>query len=169
MKIPLAEKHRIHILLYSATIGILIAAFAVAGLQLHHHDAAAVGGSAPGTLVCGQPVLHSPFDYDGPAGKYASGQAGLPTFGKPGTDFPDDKAGMILAAGTHSYPSYLLTPDTVYYLLPGVHVGDFQADTDDAFVGGLSGGTPAVLSGNYSGLYWAIDSNSTIGDQSGVT
>jgi hypothetical protein len=179
MKIPLAEKHRIRILLYSATIGILIAAFAVAGLQLHHHDAAAVGSSAPGkpapvtleagTLVCGQPVLHSPFDYDGAAGKYSSGKAGLPTFGKPGTDFPDDKAGMILATGTHSFPSYLLTPDTVYYLLPGVHIGDFQADTDDAFVGGLSGGTPAVLSGNYSGLYWAIDSNSTIGDQSGVT
>jgi len=179
MKIPLADKNRIRILLYSATAGILIAALAVVGLQLHHHDASAAGGTGPGnstpvnlrtgTLVCGQPILRSPFDYDGAAGRYSSGKAGLPTYGKPGSDFPHDTAGMVLAAGTHSYPSYLLNPDTVYYLLPGVHVGDFQADTNDAFVGGLSGGTPTVLTGNYSGLYWAIDSNSTIGDQADVT
>ena len=56
----------------------------------------------------------------------------------------------MLPAGTKDYESYQLSPNTVYYLLPGTHVGSFQADTNDAFVGGLAGGTPTVLSGNYS-------------------
>ena len=38
--------------------------------------------------ICGHPILNSPFRYDGPAGNYSSGTAGLPTYGKPGTDFP---------------------------------------------------------------------------------
>ena len=74
-----------------------------------------------------------------------------------------------MPAGRHSYASYQLQPYTVYYLLPGIHTGNFQADTGDAFVGGLSGGTPATLTGNYPGPGWAIDSNSTIGDQADVT
>ena len=40
--------------------------------------------------------------------------------------------------GKHSYASYQLAPDTVYYLLPGTHVGTFQANRNDAFVGGRS-------------------------------
>jgi hypothetical protein len=93
----------------------------------------------------------------------------LPTYGKPGTDFPNATAGVVLPAGTHSYLSYQLNPDTVYYLLPGVHVGNFQADANDAFVGGLSGGTRTVISGEYSGYPWAIDSNYSNGNQPGVT
>ena len=76
---------------------------------------------------------------------------------------------MVLPAGAHSYLSYQLNPGTVYYLLPGVHVGNFQADANDAFVGGLSGGTRTVISGEYSGLPWAIDSNYSAGNQPGVT
>ena len=64
--------------------------------------------------------------------------------------------------------SYQLSPDTVYYLLPGRHVGFFQADANDAFVGGLANGMHAVVSGNYSGYNWAIDSNFSDGDQPGV-
>ena len=93
----------------------------------------------------------------------------MPTYGKPGTDFPKATAGVILPAGKHSYASYELNPDTVYYLLPGKHIGSLQADTNDAFVGGLSNGTPTVISGEYSGYNEAIDSNFSAGDQSGVT
>ena len=46
--------------------------------------------------VCGSAILNSPFSYDGAAGKYSSGTAGLPTYGKPGTDFPKSTAGVIL-------------------------------------------------------------------------
>ncbi len=127
-------------------------------------------GPATGTLVCGQPVLDSPFTYDGAAGSYSSGTSGLPTYGTPGSDFPNDTAGHVLAAGTADYQSWQLNANTVYYLLPGVHIGSFQANKDDAFVGGFSNGTPTILSGNYSqSEHWAIDSNSSNGDQPGVT
>ena len=118
--------------------------------------------------LCGSVALSSPFHYDGPAGRYSSGKAGLPTYGTAGSDFPDATAGVVLAAGTHSYASYQLSPDTVYYLLPGVHVGTLQSDKGDAFVGGLSGGTLSVMSGNYSENE-AIDSNFSDGNQPGVT
>src|SRR5579875_3694507 len=122
-----------------------------------------------GRLVCGQPVLRSPFGYDGAAGPYKSGTPGLPTYGTPGSDFPGDTAGVVLPTGTHSYFSYDLKPDTVYYLLPGTHTGGIQADTNDAFVGGFAGGKPAVLTGDYSSGGQAIDSNATDGNQRGVT
>jgi len=125
---------------------------------------------APRTArICGQPILNSPYSYNGTPGKYRSGTAGLPTYGKPGSDFPHDTAGVVLPAGKQGYMSYQLDSDTVYYLLPGKHVGFFQADKNDAFVGGLAGGTGTVLSGDYSGYPWAIDSNFSDGDQAGVT
>ena len=131
----------------------------------------APGAVQSGTAaVCGQPVLNSPYNYDGAAGVYASGTAGLPTYGTAGSDFPKDTAGVVLATGTKDYESYQLSPNTVYYLLPGTHAGSFQADTNDAFVGGLANGTPSILSGSYSAAEpWAIDSNSTLGNQPGVT
>src|SRR3954454_848887 len=39
-----------------------------------------------GRLICGQKILDSPYTYHGPAGSYSSGAAGLPTYGKPGSD-----------------------------------------------------------------------------------
>jgi Right handed beta helix region len=163
---------------YGALAGCLVIAAAAIGLSLSD------GGSGPastaaaakpdtskpraGTVVCGQPILRSPFGYDGASGPYPTGRAGLPTYGKPGSDFPDDTAGVVLPTGAHDYASYQLTPNTVYYLLPGVHVGNLQADKNDAFVGGFASGQFAVLSGNYS-LDSAIDSNSSIGDQPNVT
>ena len=77
---------------------------------------------------------------------------------------------MVLPAGTHSYPSYELRPDTVYYMLPGEHIGSLMANVNDAFVGGSFHGVTTVLNGNYSsGAHWAIDSNSSDGNQPGVT
>lgn len=127
------------------------------------------GPSATGTSVCGRPVLHSPYSYDGAPGAYSSGKADLPTYGTPSSDFPQDTAGVVLPTGGSNYLSYQLKPNTVYYMLPGMHTGAIQADAKDAFVGGFSAGTPTVLSGNYSSLAYAIDSNSSNGNQSGVT
>lgn len=119
--------------------------------------------------VCGHPILNSPFSYNGSVGKYASGTAGLPTYGTRGADFPKATAGVVLPAGKRSYASYQLNPDTVYYLLPGKHIGNFQADANDAFVGGFADGKRTVISGNYSGYPWAIDSNYSNGNQPDVT
>jgi len=132
-------------------------------------DVGAAARAPAGMSVCGQPLLRSPYHYNGRAGAYSSGTAGLPTYGRPGSDFPRDTAGYVLPAGAHSYASYQLSPDTIYYLLPGTHTGSFQADKNDSFVGGLADEVPTVLSGNYSGYGWAIDSNSSDGNQPGVT
>jgi hypothetical protein len=166
-------RHRPYLVFAIAAIIVIVLGVLV-GVQLNNrHGTASAAGQAvvPGKaakLICGEPVLRSPYSFDGAAGRYPSGRAGLPTYGTPGSDFPHDTAGIVLATGANNYASYQLQPDTVYYLLPGVHVGNFQADSGDAFVGGLSGGTKTILSGNYSGLNWAIDSNSTNGDASGV-
>jgi hypothetical protein len=122
-----------------------------------------------GKQVCGKPILDSPYDYTGSAGSYSSGTPGLPTFGKPGADFPKNTAGVVIPAGKKSYLSYELRPDTVYYLEPGTHIGSFMADQNDSFVGGQSHGIRTVLTGDYSGLDWGIDSNSSNGNQAGVT
>jgi parallel beta-helix repeat protein len=150
----------------------LAAVLTVVGLDWHRddHTHSATGHSTAGKPVCGQPVLRSPFNYDGPAGPYASGTPGLPTFGTPGSDFPHDTAGVVLPTGRRSYLSYQLRPRTVYYLLPGKHVSTFMANTGDAFVGGFAKGRASVISGEYRPeMSWAIDSNSTDGDQAGVT
>ncbi|MGB6456960.1 MAG: right-handed parallel beta-helix repeat-containing protein, partial [Streptosporangiaceae bacterium] len=133
-------------------------------------SASAPSSAGPARPVCGRAILHSPYDYGGTAGPYRSGTAGLPTYGSPSTAFPAATAGMVLAAGTRNYPSYELRADTVYYLLPGSHVGSFQARTNDAFVGGYLHGTSSILTGNYAASEpWAIDSNYSDGDQPGVT
>ncbi len=119
--------------------------------------------------VCGQPVLDSPFTYHGPPGSYASGTPGLPTYGASGTDFPNATAGTVLPTGEYDYPSYKLNPATVYYLLPGTHIGSIQADANDAFVGGYWQGSGSILTGNYSFGGQAIDSNETLGNQPDVT
>lgn len=123
-----------------------------------------------GVRVCGQPVLRSPYTYDGVAGPYRSGTPGLPTYGKPGADFPKAEAGMVLPPGAGNYPSFQLRPRVVYYLEPGTHIGSIQADKNDAFVGGFSHGKPTILSGGYASNHQqAIDSNVSEGNQSGVT
>ena len=121
-----------------------------------------------GRAVCGSAALRSPYDYTGPAGPYRSGTPGLPTFGKPGTDFPDAEAGMVLPPETADYQNWQLKPRTVYYLAPGMHYGSFSANTGDVFVGGYANGRGSVLDGQYR-RFTAIDSNITIGEQTDVT
>jgi parallel beta-helix repeat protein len=157
---------------------VFAAAMTVPAASCARHSGVTAPAAAParatpvhaGRLVCGQRILRSPFDYHGTAGEYASGRAGLPTFGRPHSDFPADTRGVVIGAGTRSYASYELAPRTVYYLLPGTHVGSFMADSGDAFVGGYYRGRGTILSGNYlASQGWAIDSNSSAGNQSGVT
>jgi hypothetical protein len=157
-------------------VSCLVLFLALAGAYQIFHSSATSGQPPPttddvkaGSPVCDRPILHSPYRYDRAAGPYSSGTAGLPTYGTPSSDFPEDTAGVVLPTGTRSYASYQLKPDTVYYLLPGTHIGGFQADKNDAFVGGFSGGRPTILSGNYSAGGQAIDSNTTSGNQPGVT
>ena len=58
----------------------------------------------------------------------------------------------------------------MYYLEPGSHIGSFQADANDAFVSGYANGKLTVLSGKYeTDENTAIDSNSSLGNQPGVT
>lgn len=123
--------------------------------------------SAVGT-VCGQSVLHSPYSYHGAAGSYRSGTHGLPTFDAPGATFPNAIHGVVLPTGVNNLSSYKLQPSTVYYLLPGTHVGSIQADANDVFIGGYWKGQQSILSGNYSNGGQAIDSNATIGNQPNV-
>lgn len=162
-------------LLGSAVASCLILFVAFAGIQFFpRHPPARTGAtgsddSFKGKPVCGQPVLKSPFSYDGPAGTYASGTPGLPTYGTAKSDFPHATAGVVIPTGTHNYLSYKLKPDTVYYLLPGTHSGGIQANKGDAFVGGFANGTSTVLNGNYSSGAQAIDSNASDGNQPNVT
>ena len=131
--------------------------------------AKAAGPASPPAQICGSSVLQSPYSYTGPAGPYASGTAGLPTFGAAGTDFPRARAGDVLPPQTADYQSWQLAASTVYYLEPGAHVGQIQANAGDVFIGGYASGTGTTLTGNYAGQHWAIDSNSVNGNQPGVT
>ncbi|HEX4091655.1 MAG TPA: right-handed parallel beta-helix repeat-containing protein [Trebonia sp.] len=170
---------------FTGAVAILVAAVLTAGGIYLSQSSSGSTASSPETLteaanntpsatipkaaaVCGKAVLHSPFNYTGKTGHYASGKAGLPTYGKPGTNFPKATNGIVLPFGTHSYQNWQLHPHTVYYMLPGVDVGNILADTGDAFVGGYSHGKGTTLTGNYS-IRAAIDSNTSYGDQYGVT
>jgi hypothetical protein len=168
--------------LSGAAVAILVAALVAGGVYLSQTSSAGTGAETlidagatttgatipKAELICGQAILRSPFNYTGNAGNYKSGKRGLPTYGKTGTNFPNATNGVVLPSGTHSLQNWQLRKNTVYYLLPGVHVGNIQADTGDAFVGGYSKGQETVLTGNYA-MPTAIDSNTTYGNQSGVT
>jgi hypothetical protein len=128
--------------------------------------------SSTGNKVCGSPSLRSPFSYHRKVRnftRYRSGTLGLPTFGKPGTNFPSAKAGVILPPGTYYYQAWQLRPNTVYYLEPGLHISSILADAGDVFVGGYYKGTTALLSGKYNpNARFAIDTNTDTGNQKNV-
>jgi Right handed beta helix region len=158
----------------SAIAGVSVLAVALAGASLLSKDSPAPAPAASpapvtGPRVCGQPVLDSPFSYAGAPGRYKSGTPGLPTYGKPHSDFPRATGGVVVPAGTRDFLAYQLKPHTVYYLLPGKHVGGIQANAGDVFVGGLADGVRTVLTGNYTSGGQAIDSNASNGDTRDVT
>lgn len=123
--------------------------------------AAAPGSSAPATpgpLICGSPVLNSPWYYDGGASTFTSGEyPGLPTFGSAGTDFPAATAGMIIPAGDNTAAGHAGTynvNNTVVYVEPGQHIwagayvghnsywiGGYTPALGRAIINGVDGGT----------------------------
>ena len=113
--------------------------------------------SAPAavTRVCGQPVLDSPWSYDGSAGTFTtSGKpAGLPTFGAAGTDFPKATKLVVIPAGdnTSAAVSYKYQiPNAVLYFEPGMHdiENGMYTSPDSAYVGGYTTGIgKAIING----------------------
>ena len=134
---------------------VLVAAVAVAGAAAspaaaHHAAPRRLGAvapsapAAPGPVVCNQPVLDSPWTYDGAATTFTSGEyPGLPTFGSAGTDFPAATAGVIVPAGDNTAAALAGTyqvNSTVVYFEPGEHdIQDIMyTGHNSAYVGGYT-------------------------------
>ena len=129
---------------------------------------ASPGVLAPKTSVCSQPVLNSPYHYDGNTGPsvtaFTSGEHGLPTYGSAGTDYPHVTAGYIVSAGNNSGVSAatLNADDVLIYFQPGdhTHLTFIEPGNYSVFVGGYSprtgeaeidnGGNPGNTIGSYS-------------------
>jgi len=154
---------RRRILLAVAAVLLLAPVFALtaipasAGYHLVKHQALPRRQGQPPaapTLVCGQPILNSPWFYTGAATTFTSGQfPGLPTFGSAGTDFPSATAGMIVPAGdntTLASSGALDVTNTVIFFEAGDHVirnATYTGNHSD-YVGGYTAGAgEATLDG----------------------
>jgi hypothetical protein len=86
-----------------------------------------IRASAKSAHVCGQPVLHSPYSYDGATRvtPFTSGEHGLPSFGAPDTDYPDVRVGYVVPPGDDSAVSADLLNGSraLIYFEPGGHTG----------------------------------------------
>ncbi len=142
---------------YLVVGGCLVVVLALVGFYLSRNPAPA---TAPGTpeapasmplpvakhAVCGQPILDSPYRYDGNTGSsvttFASGARGLPTYGSAGTDYPHVTAGYVVPAGNNSGVSgFTLNADHVLiYFEPGDHTGltTIEPGNYSVFLGGYS-------------------------------
>src|SRR5579864_6389720 len=105
----------------------------------------AAGGAGPpgATKICGQPILLSPWNYDGKAGTYTASNAprGLPTFGSAKADFPSAREIIVVPAGDNTVAAeradYQVS-NAVVYFEPGVHKIEDVMYTghNSAYVGG---------------------------------
>lgn len=115
--------------------------------------ASSPGPPTSGTPVCGQSILNSPYNYDGAAGTFTTSgtPAGLPTFGKAGTDFPNATSVIVISPGNlNSYSNSYDANKTVYYFKPGTFVIQNSLETGDnsAYVGGYTASAgKAILDG----------------------
>ena len=139
------------------TIGLLIIAVVVVGWVLFlRHESRSSGETraktpgetavppAAGTPVCGQPILTSPYSYNGAGGSFTASNlpADLPTFGASGTDFPTMTRLVVIPAGDNraaaSNGSYKAA-NTIYYFAPGAHyIDSVYAGHDAVYIGGYS-------------------------------
>lgn len=113
-----------------------------------------VGGSAPAspTRVCNQPILDSPWSYHGAAGTYTTSgaHAGLPTFGSPGTNFPNATKVIVVPPGNNTKAanggSYVVN-NAVIYFEPGMHyiTNLMYAGDHSAYVGGYTAAAGKVI------------------------
>lgn len=117
--------------------------------------ASGVAPTSPPAKICGQPVLNSPWSYNGTAGTYTTSgtPAGLPTFGSAGTDFPSATEVIVVAAGdntTQGHSGAWNVANAIIYFEPGLHTftqGDYTGH-QSAYVGGYTAGTGgAILDG----------------------
>lgn len=114
-------------------------------------------GQAPSvpTPICGQPILDSPWHYDGAPGTYTAGNepAGLPSFGSPRSDFPAATKIIVVPAGNNTSAAgtgVYNVDHAVIYLEPGVHriENGMYTGHDSAYVGGYDATVgKAVLDG----------------------
>ena len=149
----------------------LVAAAVIVPLTLPSGPAPKVGEGAlraprAGTPICGQPVLDSPWNYDGAPGTYTTSgtPAGLPTFGAVGTDFPRATSVLVVAAGDNTSAAgagaYKVN-NTVIYFEPGTHTiqGVMWTGDNSAYVGGYTTSAGrAVLDGAGSDEYLSSSS-----------
>ena len=131
-------------------------AMAVAGCDAHDSPAARSGGGGAVSnppvgpvskaQICGQPVLNSPYEYDGYRGSslvgFASGENRLPTYGSAGADYPHVTAAYIVPPGDNGdIPEATLNgAHLLIYFEPGEHLN----------VPGISPGSYSVYLGGYS-------------------
>lgn len=156
--------------MHRSSLRIAVAALLMAALSLLPGQAAGAAVAAgapvnPGPVICGQPVLDSPWDYAGDATSFTSGQyPGLPTFGSAGTNFPSATAGIIVAPGNNtaaaSAGDYQVN-GTVVYFEPGTHdiesamftghnsdyVGGWSSGAGEAVINGVDGATDGTGTG----------------------
>ena len=145
-------KHGGHLVRYLAA-GCLAVVLATAGCDAHNSPAAGPGGgsaigAAPATKtqICGQPILNSPYKYDGYRGSsltaFASGEQGLPTYGSAGSDYPQATAGYTVPPGDNSKISAdkLNTAHVLIYFEPGDHLNlnNIEPGNDSVFIGGYA-------------------------------
>jgi len=140
-----------------AAVLAVVAVFWLSGKQRAVSPPLTPNGDAPmaGTPICGQPVLESPWDYNGAPGTYSTSgsPAGLPTFGSAGTDFPSATSVMVVAAGDNTSDAgagVYNVDNTVVYFEPGVHEIETVMYTghDSAYVGGYTGAAgKAIIDG----------------------
>ena len=115
------------------------------------------GGPAPlsPTRVCNQPILNAPWQYHGAAGTFTTSgtPAGLPTFGSPGTDFPNATKVIVVPPGDNTSAAhggdYMVT-NTIVYFEPGMHDirGLMYAGDHSAYVGGYTAAAgKAIING----------------------
>jgi hypothetical protein len=123
-------------------------------------SASKVGAGSRPTRICNQPILDSPWHYDGPAGTFATSgtPAGLPTFGRAGTDFPHATKVIVVSAGDNTRAGVTATYQVNYaviYFEPGTHeltkgmyagdhstyVGGYDAAHGKAVINGVDGAT----------------------------
>ena len=105
--------------------------------------------------ICNEPILDSPWSYDGTARTYhkSGTPPGLPTFGAPGTNFPDATEVIVVASGnntTDAADGVYQVNNAVVYFEPGQHViqGVMFAGNHSAYVGGYTSASgKAIING----------------------
>lgn len=96
------------------------------------------------TPICGQPILNSPYSYNGVSGTFtaANEPAGLPTFGTADTDFPNATSIIVVPAGDNTTAAannatYQVN-NAIVYFEPGTHQikAGMYAGHDSVYIGG---------------------------------